>query len=135
MQSSGWGGTGTSIPLIAGMVLKEDIERGAIEHVVGVSVSDCNRTTKYPAQRNDGYNTALKTSEGMILYLPEDHVPQSPHWFVRLLEDAAARQGMVIWDKSSGYVMLRGEPGLNIGTAPSYDQLATFPWSKLQVRG
>lgn len=133
MSASYWGGTATSIPLLAGMILQEDLEVGRLDHVVGLAVSEANRRFRYPAQRSDGLSTTNPIEEGMRLRLPADHVPSSRHPFVRLLEQGVRDHGFVVWDKSPGYVTLRGEPGLDIGTEAIWTQLATFPWAQLQV--
>jgi hypothetical protein len=132
-QERFWGGTGTSIPLLAGMVLKEDVAAGAIRHVIGLSVSEAAKVVRYPAQRGDGYQEGNPIMEGMRLRLPAGHVPASQYPFVRLLEQGVRDHGFIVWDKSSGYVTLRGEPGLPIGSVGAWEQLRTFPWGKLQV--
>jgi hypothetical protein len=143
-----WGSTASSLPVVGGTILLNDLKRGAIDHALALDVPHARAGEfAWPAQRTDGNGTQNDLPEGAILRIPasvdlgELDMPRP----TRLLADAAQRYGIVVRDQTNhaiGFyaedpVRGRGNPyngskGFLEGKYPN-DLLASFPWNHLQV--
>jgi hypothetical protein len=154
-EQFGWGATATSMPLAAGMITKDDLERGRIDHAIAIglpnlsaaaSIIDSKRHA-WPAQRSDGKSTlANAVPEGARFRLDPalDLSALTPSPFVRMLAEAAQRYGFVVQDGSGGTVLYGEDPSPyeRRGERNFYDTfigprptgfLNAFPWDRLQL--
>jgi hypothetical protein len=143
-----WGASATSLPIVGGTIMIEDLRRGRIDHALAMALPRV-RAGEYswPAQRTDGTERrATAVPEGARFRLDPrlDLGSLKLHPFVRMLAEAAQRHGIVVRDKSSTVQLFAEDPaphgenpyGELIG--PEYpdridDLLRTFPWDRLQV--
>jgi hypothetical protein len=152
-----YGTTATSLPLIAGQITAEELASGEINHVIGISLVDIEKSSIYswPAHRSDGYNpknAPNRIPEGLRLRLDPtiDVDSLNLHPVAKMIAKAAQKYGFVVWDKS-GAIALRVQnpysyvakdadkldPQLNpyvalFGFTRPYAILNGFPWDKLQ---
>ncbi len=146
-----YGATATSLPFLGGQITAEELQRGEIKHVIGISLVD-NENSKifsWPAHRSDGdnpKNLPNRIPEGIRFRLDPtiDVDTLQMHPVGKVIAKAAQKYGFVVWDKA-GAISLRAQnsysyttlgladPYLNLfsGT-PSYAVLNGFPWGKLQ---
>ncbi len=150
-----YGTTATSLPLIAGQITAEELASGEINHVIGISLVDIEKSSIYswPAHRSDGYNpknSPNRIPEGLRFRLdPSINVDSlNLHPIGKMIAKAAQKYGFVIWDKA-GAISIRAQnpysylgtdklnPQLNpyvalFGFTRPYAVLNGFPWNKLQ---
>lgn len=152
-----YGTTATSLPFIAGQITAEELASGEINHVIGISLVDIEKSSIYswPAHRSDGYNpknAPNRIPEGLRLRLdPTINVDSlNLHPVGKMIAKAAQKYGFVVWDKA-GAISLRAQnpysyagngtdkldPQLNpyvslFGFTRPYALLNGFPWEKLQ---
>lgn len=146
-----YGATATGLPLIGGLIRVDELRRGQIDHVMGISLVDVDNwnVVSWPANRSDGWNPSRlphRIPEGLRFRLdPALDVDALPlHPVARIIAKAAQTYGFVVWDKA-GAIALRAEDPKRFtvlgqpdpyraiwnGT-PSYAILAGFPWERLQ---
>lgn len=149
--ASYYGTTATSLPFIGGQITAEELQRGEIRHVIGISLVQLEKSSIYswPAHRSDGYNpnnVPNRIPEGLRFRLDPaiDVDSLTMHPIGKIIAKAAQKYGFVVWDKA-GAISIRtqnplsytakGKPDPYValwnGTS-SYDILKGFPWSKLQ---
>jgi hypothetical protein len=111
-----FGTTASGIPFLAGLITVDELQRGAIDHVVGFALPETlAERWSYPAQRTDG-NTydADAIPEGAIFRLPArlnlDAMDMDP--LARMIAKAVQKHGMILWD-ISGVVGFRAENPAN----------------------
>jgi hypothetical protein len=99
-----FGTTASGIPFLAGLITIDELQRGAIDHIVGFALPETlGERWSYPAQRTDG-NTygADAIPEGAIFRLPAslnlDAMDLDP--FARMIAKAVQKHGMILWDVS-----------------------------------
>ncbi|HEY0061106.1 MAG TPA: DUF4124 domain-containing protein [Telluria sp.] len=146
-----YGTTATGLPFIGGQITAEELTRGEIRHVIGISLveTETNSILSWPALRSDGFNPTLATNripEGLRFRLdPSINVDLLPMTKAgRIIAKAAQKYGFIVWDKA-GALSIRAQnpksytalgqtnpyPAL-FGNKPSYAVLDGFPWEKLQ---
>jgi dienelactone hydrolase len=148
------GMTGSGIPMLAGLQRIEELQRGTIDHVVGLSIPHVQRDVfRSPATRTDGeWVTPDAVPEGTRFRLPADldvdSLPLTP--YAKTVAKAIQAHGLVIVDrdcrptdrKKCPAVTFKAEdprpknpnPYAGIFGGVSPDKLfANFPWDKLQV--
>jgi hypothetical protein len=146
-----YGTTATSLPFIGGQITAEELKRGEIRHVIGISLVDIEKASvfSWPAHRSDGYNpdnASNRIPEGLRFRLDPsvnvDALKMNP--IGKIIARAAQKYGFIVWDKA-GAISLRaqnpysytamGQPdpydALFAGTK-SYAILDGFPWDRLQ---
>jgi hypothetical protein len=153
-----FGTAASGIPMLAGTLTIEELQRGVIDHIVGVGIPEVLADRwSFPAQRSDGesrYEFAIP--EGAIFRLPAnldlDAIEMEP--LARMIAKAVQKHGMIVTDRS-GVVGFAGQNPLNrypegspywgkggIMRCPEgrYTwacsgpmQLVGFPWDKLQL--
>jgi len=146
-----YGTTATGLPFIGGQITAEELSRGEIRHVIGISLVDAEDSSivSWPANRSDGYNPTNapnRIPEGTRFRLnPDVNLDTlSLHPMGKIIAKAAQKYGFVVWDKA-GALTLRLQnpksytavgkadpyPALFNGT-PSYAILKNVPWDQLQ---
>ncbi|HSI44138.1 MAG TPA: DUF4124 domain-containing protein [Methylotenera sp.] len=149
--SKNYGTTASGLPFIGGQITAEELSRGEIKHVIGISLVEIEKFSIYswPANRSDGYNpnnVPNRIAEGQRFRLnPSVNVDALPMTRAgKIIAKAAQKYGFVVWDKAGSvgiraqnvdsYTML-GKPNpypALYGYKQSYQVLAGFPWDKLQ---
>jgi hypothetical protein len=146
-----YGTTATGLPFLGGQITADELQRGAINHVLGISLVDLENwnVCSWPANRSDGWNPKKapnRIPEGLRFRLDPavDVAALHLHPVGALIAKAAQRYGFVIWDKA-GAITLRAQnpksytklgrpnpyPDLFQGK-PAYAILNGFPWDRLQ---
>lgn len=146
-----YGTTATSLPFIGGQITAEELQAGAIDHVMGISLIDLEERTifSWPAQRSDGsnpYKQPNRIPEGTRFRLDPsvnvDALQMSRAG--KIIAKAAQKYGFVVWDRA-GAISLRAQntysytqlgkpnpyPAL-FENKQAYQVLNGFPWEKLQ---
>lgn len=146
-----YGTTATGLPLLGGQITAEELQRGEIQHVMGIVLVDLasSNVFSWPASRSDGDNpkdAPNRIPEGLRLRLDPtvDVDALKIHPVGRIIAKAAQKYGFVVWDKGGGIVLRaqnpksytqRGQadpyPALFKDT-PSYAILDGVPWDRLQ---
>jgi hypothetical protein len=146
-----YGTTATGLPFLGGQISAAELQRGKIEHVLGISLVDTEtwKIVSWPADRSDGYNpkdAPNRIPEGLRFRLdPTVNVESLKlHPVGRMIARAAQKYGFVVWDKAGAITLRaenpksytkRGEPDpypALFGKTPAYALLSGFPWDKLQ---
>jgi hypothetical protein len=154
IEQSHWGAAATGLPLVGGLITKEDVERGHIDHALSLGLINLASFSllragvfAFPAQRTDGRSqdpssipegTRLRLSPSLDL----GSLDLSP--FVLMLAEAAQKYGMVVHDGSQGTVVYAEDPTPYVlrGEGNFYRPLIGrdviramrgFPWSGLEV--
>lgn len=140
------GGTATSVPLVAGLLTLDELERGEINHALALAVPNPRKGhCVAPIHREDGTSSDPNAlPEGAHLRLPASldveamNVPEA----TKVIARAAQRYGMILRDKS-GSVSLYGEDPRPSGRYDVYEKffgglqpdeiMEQFPWDQLQV--
>jgi hypothetical protein len=143
-----WGATATSLPIVGGTVLINELKRGEIPHALALDVPDARqRVFAWPAQRTDGTGGPELLPEGARLRLDRavdvESLGLSPT--ARALAKAAQDYGIVVRDRThhatafyvedpapTGRDPYSGPDGLFGGKQPRA-VLDNFPWDRLQV--
>lgn len=146
-----FGTTATGLPFLGGQITAEELGRGEIRHVIGISLPEpeASNVVWWPAKRSDGWNPkndANRIPEGARFRLDPsvnvDALRMRPAG--KIIARAAQKFGFVVWDKA-GAISLRSQnpmtytsvgqpdpyPAL-FSNAPAYAVLEGFPWERLQ---
>jgi hypothetical protein len=148
-QGWNWGSTATSLPVIAGTIMIDELRRGRITHALAMAIPDaCARSFTWPAQRTDGSDPGANClPEGAHLRLDPnlDLSALSLPPITRMLAEAAQRYGMIVRDRTSHAVGFYAEDPTRTGTDPysgprglygglrPWNFLPQFPWDRLQL--
>jgi hypothetical protein len=103
-----WGATGTSLPVIGGVILLDELESGTIDHALAINIPRTRAGVfSWPAQRTDGYvDSADAIPQGARFRIDPDldlaSLQMPP--LVRMVAEAAQRYGMVVRDTSGGAI-------------------------------
>ncbi len=140
-----WGATATSLPVIAGTMTIDELQRGSINHALAVALpAPRSGTFAWPAQRGDGTGGATALPEGARLRLdPQvDVASLGLPPVAEMIALAAQRYGIVVRDQTHKGISLFAEDPRGQQPNP-YDRLfadqsplellAKFPWDRLQV--
>jgi hypothetical protein len=140
-----WGATASSLPVIGGTMLSNELKAGRINHALALNLPAPRANVfAWPAQRTDGTGPPTALPEGARLRLDPAldvgslHLPK----LTRMIALAAQRYGLVVRDQTHQGISLFGEiptrPGGNPyvryarGRTPQ-ELLANFPWDRLHV--
>jgi hypothetical protein len=143
-----WGGSGTSLALLGGLMRPSELRAGHIDHALALAIPAAAKGRfVYPAQRGDGVDTGPDAiPEGTRFRLDPKlnidalHLPPTE----RMMALAAQRYGIIVRDQAGAVVFYAQDPtptgsdpyggtyGLFDGLSPA-DLLKNFPWSHLQV--
>lgn len=145
-----FGTTATGLPFIGGQITAEELQRGEIRHVMGISLAELEtwHIVSWPAQRSDGYNpnhAPNRIPEGLRFRLDQriNIDALNMHPVGKIIAKGAQKYGFVVWD-TAGSITLRaqnaksytalGHPdpytALFNGTE-SFHLLDNFPWEKI----
>jgi len=144
-----WGGTATSLPLVGGLAMIDELKAGVIEHALPLAVQDTLKGVIIPpAERTDGFTDAPDAlPEGTRFRLPANLNISSLnlHPFAQILALAMQKYGGLIRDTAGAIVLTYCEPppkdqpdpyagpnGFFRGSSPD-KILSNFPWDKMQV--
>jgi hypothetical protein len=144
-----YGTTATSLPFIGGQVTAEELERGEIKHVIGISLVELEHFNiySYPATRSDGWNQnpvyPNRIAEGQrFRFDPTIDVNSIPGLTRagKIIFKAGQKYGFVVWDRA-GAISIRAQNPSSYATnpypalfenKPAYEILKTLPWNKIQ---
>jgi len=146
-----YGTTATGLPFIGGEISAEELAKGQIDHVMGISLVNVAAWNifSWPANRSDGYNpnnAPNQIPEGTRFRLDPsvnlDALNLTP--VGKIIAKAAQTYGFVVWDKAGSVSMrlvnpntytLAGKPDpypALFGGLASWQVLQNFPWDKVQ---
>jgi hypothetical protein len=140
-----WGATASSLPVIGGTMLVNELRSGRIDHALALNVPAARPGIfAWPAQRTDGDGPLSALPEGARLRLDPTvdvgslHLPR----MTRMIALAAQRYGLVVRDQTHHGISLFAENPVQFGGDPYKryfrgrtppQMLANFPWDRLQV--
>jgi hypothetical protein len=135
-----WGVQGSGLPLMPGILSKQDCDRGYVDHALLLEVVNARAGQVWPAQRNDGnVHTAGQNGyviyEGQRLRFPIGYQPPSGlHPLAKLIVQAGVDYGFVIADRA-GCLGFRGAPSAAsyLAGVAGWQAMIGFPWSDLQA--
>jgi Ca2+-binding RTX toxin-like protein len=145
---SNWGSSGTSLPMLGGLIRLDELAAGRIDHALAFAIPEIKKDVySWPAQRSDGSLDAPNAiPEGTRFRIDPnldlDSVQMSP--VVRMLAEAAQDYGIVLRD-GAGSVTFYGEDPTPTGTNPYAGPngwfqgkspatlMEQFPWEHLQA--
>jgi hypothetical protein len=143
--SRSWGATASSLPVIGGTMLLNELRSGHIDHALALNVPAARPGVfAWPAQRTDGDGPLSALPEGARLRLDPSldvgslHLPR----MTRMIALAAQRYGLVVRDQTHHGISLFAENPAQFGGDPYKryfrgrtppQMLANFPWDRLQV--
>jgi hypothetical protein len=143
--TSNWGATATSLPVIAGTILREDLKKRRIRHALALNVPAARPGVfAWPAQRTDGNGLPTALPEGAQLRLDPtvDVEALNLPKLTEMIALAAQRHGLVVRDQTGHALSLflqnpvprRRDPYRKWfkGRTPQ-ELLESFPWDRLQV--
>jgi hypothetical protein len=144
-RGSPWGATATSLPLVGGLMLPNELRRGRIDHALAISIPRPRASTwSLPAQRTDGWvSDPAAVPEGTRFRLdPSVNVAklELPRP-LRAMAFAAQHYGIVVRDTAATPVFYAEDPR-SLGSnpypkifehQPLGPMLARFPWDHLQA--
>jgi hypothetical protein len=140
-----WGATASSLPVIGGTMLLDELRSGRIDHALALNVPAARPSIfAWPAQRTDGDGPLSALPEGARLRLDPTFDVGSLHLprMTRMIALAAQRYGLVVRDQTHHGISLFAENPVQFGGNPYQryflgrtppQMLASFPWDRLQV--
>lgn len=145
------GQAASGISMAGGMISLAEVKAGVINHAMYLAVPDVRAGVSWPAQRSDGNGTdPTWLVEGTRLRLDPsvDVATLNLTPLGRMVAKAAQTYGFVVADRAGAVAVITesGAPaaaangGLNpwdallgLNTTPAYNQLAGFPWDRMQA--
>jgi hypothetical protein len=144
-----WGATATSLPVIAGTIMLDELRAGVIPHALAMNIPWAKpKTYSFPAQRTDGASTDPNAiPEGArfrldpTLNLNALNLPP----MTRIIAVAAQQYGMIVRDQTGHAISLFAEnpgaaspspyygPGGFFGGPNPMAVMKAFPWDRLQL--
>ena len=107
-----WGATASSLPVIGGTMLLDELKRGRIDHALAINLPAPRAGVfAWPAQRTDGTGPPTALPEGARLRLDPALDVSSLHLpkLTRMIALAAQRYGLVVRDQTHHGISLFGE--------------------------
>jgi hypothetical protein len=144
-----WGATATSLPVIAGTMMIDELTAGVIPHALAMNIPWAKpKTYSLPAQRTDGGSTDPNAiPEGARFRLDPtldiDSLNLPP--MTRMMAKAAQRYGMIVRDQTGHAISFFAENPAPSGTNPYTSPggfyggpnptavMQAFPWDRLQL--
>jgi hypothetical protein len=150
LSNFSWGATATSLPVIAGVMRLDELERGRIDHVLAMNVPAARAGVfSWPAQRSDGVGRGGEVPEGAQLRLDPalDLSGLDLPPLTAAIAEAAQKYGIIVRDQTGpgNGISFFGEAPTTPGTRPYSEPggfyggmtpdelLADFPWERLQL--
>jgi hypothetical protein len=140
-----WGATASSLPVIGGTALLDELEAGRIKHALAINLPAPRAGVfAWPAQRTDGTGPPTALPEGARLRLdPQLDVDAlALPKLTRMIARAAQRSGLVVRAQTQSAVSLFLENPRQRARDPyrkyfkgrtGQEMLANFPWDRLQL--
>jgi hypothetical protein len=144
-----WGATATSLPVIAGTMMIDELKAGVIPHALAMNIPWAKPNVySFPAQRTDGASTdpnAIPEGARFRLDPTLDLSKLDLPPMTRMIAVAAQRYGMIVRDQTGHAISLFAENpasyGSNPYTAPGgfyggpnpTAVMRAFPWDRLQL--
>jgi hypothetical protein len=144
-----WGATATSLPVVAGTIMIDELKAGVIPHALAMNIPWARSNTySWPAQRTDGASTdAYAIPEGARFRLDPnldiDALNLPP--MTRMMAKAAQRYGMIVRDQTGHAISFFAENPADQGSDPYTSPggfyggpypnavIQAFPWDHLQL--
>jgi hypothetical protein len=149
LSKPSWGATATSLPVIAGTMMIDELEAGVIPHALAMNIPYAlPNVYSWPAQRTDGDSTDPDAiPEGARFRLDPDLDLSSLELppLTRMIAVAAQRYGMIVRDQTHHAVSVFAENPAQFGTDPYTGEfgfyggqwpnsvMEAFPWNHLQL--
>lgn len=138
--------TAGRIPLIGTLLTVEDLQRGQVDHALGMSAvysrtetfnsADPNKGYQWPASSSDGFSAKdYPVREGDRYRFPPGYtIPSNVHPICQRIIQGVRDYGLVLTDKA-GTLEIDGEAGCvaYLNGTPNYQILNGFPWGDLQL--
>jgi hypothetical protein len=149
LSESWWGATASSLPVIAGTMMIDELKAGVIPHALAMNVPFARpKRYSWPAQRTDGSSSDSNAiPEGARFRLDPrldiDKLDLPP--MTRMMAEAAQRYGIIVRDQTGHAVSFFAENPAPHGTNPYTGPdgfyhgqspnavLSAFPWEHLQL--
>lgn len=140
-----WGATATSLPIVGGTMLLDELKRGRVDHALALNLpAPRSGEFAWPAQRSDGTGPPTALPEGARIRLdPAVNIDDlGLPKLGRTIARAAQRYGMVVRDQTGHGMSLWAEaaPAGSPRSLGDYlkgktpaEVLANFPWDRMQV--
>jgi len=144
-----WGATATSLPVIGGTMLIDELRAGAIPHALALAIPWAKpKVYAWPAQRSDGRSTdpnAIPEGARFRLDPQLDIAKLNLPPMTRMIAETAQRYGMIVRDQTGHAVGFFAENATQYGTDPYGGSnglfggtppnvlLRAFPWEHLQL--
>jgi hypothetical protein len=144
-----WGATATSLPVIAGTIMLDELRAGVIPHALAINIPWAKpKTYSFPAQRTDGASTdpnAIPEGARFRLDPTLDLNTLNLPPITRMIAVAAQQYGMIVRDQTGHAISLFAEnpgpaspspyyaPGGFFGGPDPSVVLKAFPWERLQL--
>lgn len=150
LSAPNWGATATSLPVLGGVMLLQELREGRVDHALALNLPMARAGVfSWPAQRADGIGGASTIPEGARLRLPQDlnlsalNLPP----VTLIIARAVRKYGAIVRDQTGrgngvsffaedprpvGSNPYDGRTGFFANTPPDL-LLADFPWDRLQV--
>ncbi|PIE26542.1 MAG: hypothetical protein CSA58_08945 [Micrococcales bacterium] len=140
-----FGAAASGLSIAGSMITQEEARSGRIDHAMGLNLVAPAKWDRisYPATRSDGFSDSSNAiPEGARLRLdPSVNVDQLGLTPIgTAVAKAAQRYGFIVTDKAGSVsVVAEGSPQAEgewkqlLGGVPAHEQLAGFPWDKVQV--
>lgn len=150
LSAPNWGATATSLPVLGGVMLLQELREGRVAHALALNLPIARAGVfSWPAQRSDGVGGVERIPEGARLRLPHDlNLTALKLPPVTLIVARAVRKyGAIVRDQTGpgngvsffaedprplGSNPYDGRTGIFAGTSPDL-LLAEFPWDRLEV--
>jgi hypothetical protein len=148
LSQPNWGATATSLPVVAGTMLINELRAGEIQHALALSLPAPRADSfAWPAQRTDGSGPRDAIPEGARLRIDPDvnldelHLPR----ITLMMARAAQRYGMIVRDQTGAAIGFYAQDPVRAKRDPYYGPtglfggqyptqfLAKFPWESLEV--
>jgi hypothetical protein len=142
-----YGTTASGLPFLGGQITAEELERGEIKHVIGISLRELEHFNIYswPANRSDGWNpTKLpnRIAEGQRFRFDPSISVDSLNLSraAKIIFIAGQKYGFVVWD-FAGAVSIRAQNVSSYATnpypalfdnKPNYEVIKNLPWTRIQ---
>ena len=144
-----WGATATSLPVVAGTIMVDELRAGVIPHALALNIPWARPNVySWPAQRTDGMSTdpdAIPEGARFRLDPTLDLGKLALPPMTRMMAEAVQRYGMIVRDQTGHAISFFAENTAQSGTEPytgrggffgglTPNQLtAAFPWQHLKL--
>lgn len=150
LSAPNWGATATSLPVLGGVILLQELQEGRVDHALALNLPMARAGLfSWPAQRSDGVGGSSTLPEGARLRLPHDlnltalNLPTT----TLIIARAVRKYGAIVRDQTGpgngvsffaedprplGSNPYDGKAGFFAGTPPDL-LLSKFPWDRLEV--